>query len=137
MSTIENPPAFPTIGSVAYNSDWQTEDGMTLRDWFAGKAPVTLFDAAIACGWSGLEAANMGQDSYRATLWAVMTLMRYEYADAMLAERSVSAAEPKMQHVAYFDEGEFHWMSGIKPRDCELYARSTFNDADNQREEGR
>jgi len=28
-----------------------------------------------------------------------------------------------MQHVAYFDEGQFHWMSGIKPRDCELYAQ--------------
>jgi hypothetical protein len=28
----------------------------------------------------------------------------------------------KMQHVAYFDEGAFHWMSGIAPRDCELYA---------------
>lgn len=27
-----------------------------------------------------------------------------------------------MQHVAYFDEGAFQWMSGIKPRDCELYA---------------
>jgi len=27
-----------------------------------------------------------------------------------------------MQHVAYFDEGEFHWMSGIAPRDCELFA---------------
>ena len=30
---------------------------------------------------------------------------------------------PAMQHVAYFDEGEFHWMSGIKPRDCELFAK--------------
>lgn len=26
------------------------------------------------------------------------------------------------QHVAYVDEGKFEWMSGIKPRDCELYA---------------
>lgn len=34
-----------------------------------------------------------------------------------------------MQHVAYFDEvayfdkGEFHWKSGIAPRDCELYTK--------------
>jgi len=27
-----------------------------------------------------------------------------------------------MQHVAYVDEGEFNWMAGIAPRDCELYA---------------
>lgn len=29
---------------------------------------------------------------------------------------------PVAQHVAYFDDGEFHWMSGIAPRNCELYA---------------
>lgn len=35
----------------------------------------------------------------------------------------MSAPDPrKLQHVAYFDEGAFHWMSGIAPRDCELYA---------------
>ena len=32
-------------------------------------------------------------------------------------------AVEQLQHVAYFDEGQFHWMSGIAPRDCELYAR--------------
>lgn len=25
------------------------------------------------------------------------------------------------QHVAYYEEGQFHWVSGIAPRDCELY----------------
>lgn len=30
-------------------------------------------------------------------------------------------APVKMQHVAYYDEGAFHWMSGIAPRDCELF----------------
>ena len=39
------------------------------------------------------------------------------------SEAEIRADErEKMQHVAYFDEGAFHWMSGIKPRDCELYA---------------
>ena len=32
------------------------------------------------------------------------------------------------QHVAYFDEGEFHWMSGHKPRNCELYAKVSQTD---------
>ena len=27
------------------------------------------------------------------------------------------------QHVAYSFDGEFHWMSGIAPRDCELFAK--------------
>lgn len=33
-----------------------------------------------------------------------------------------SMCQPKMQSVAYYDEGQFHWMIGIAPRDCELFA---------------
>lgn len=93
--------AFPTPEYVEMaNQTWGGEPvrhqivssgGMTLRDWFAGQAPVTLFDAAVSCGWDSLEAANMPKDEYRTTLWAVMTLMRYEYADAMLAAREQKA----------------------------------------------
>lgn len=36
-------------------------------------------------------------------------------------EQASLKAEVAWQHVAYFDEGEFYWMSGIKPRNCELY----------------
>ncbi len=32
------------------------------------------------------------------------------------------AIDPKMQHVGYFDEDQFQWMSGIAPRKCELFA---------------
>lgn len=28
------------------------------------------------------------------------------------------------RHVAYCDGGEIHWVSGIAPRDCELYQRA-------------
>ena len=31
--------------------------------------------------------------------------------------------QPVAQHVAYFDDGQFHWMSGVAPRNCELYSR--------------
>lgn len=31
-------PAFPELGNVGCNSDWQSESGMTLRDYFAAKA---------------------------------------------------------------------------------------------------
>lgn len=37
------------------------------------------------------------------------------------ARHRITASQ--LQHVAYFDEGEFHWMTGIAPRDCELYAK--------------
>jgi len=84
----DNPPAFPfpEVRSGGFGVR-EGSDGMSLRDWFAGQAPVTLFDAAICCGWDSLEAANMPKDEYRTTLWTIMTLMRYEYADAMLAAR--------------------------------------------------
>jgi hypothetical protein len=42
-------------------------------------------------------------------------------ARRIAAEREAVPVQ-KWQHVAYFDEGQFHWMSGIRPRDCELYA---------------
>ena len=45
--------------------------------------------------------------------------------ERLSTQQQPDAAEAveQLQHVAYFDEGQFHWMSGIAPRDCELYAR--------------
>lgn len=85
----DNPSAFPRADLLTSDGCGIREgaDGMTLRDYFAAHAPVTLFDAAMTCGWDSLEAATMPKDEYRVTLWSVMTLMRYEYADAMLAAR--------------------------------------------------
>lgn len=37
-----------------------------------------------------------------------------------VAERRL-AEQGQAQHVAYFDDGQFHWMSGVAPRNCELY----------------
>lgn len=38
MSNKTGGPAFPELGNVGCNSDWQSESGMTLRDYFAAKA---------------------------------------------------------------------------------------------------
>lgn len=38
-------------------------------------------------------------------------------------ETSASLLAEGWRHVAYHDEGQFHWVSGIAPRDCELYQR--------------
>lgn len=58
--------------------------GMSLRDYYAAHAPISMDDAAIACGWRDLNDAGATQGDARTTIWVVMTLMRYEYADAML-----------------------------------------------------
>lgn len=38
MSKHTGGPAYPELGNVGYNSEWQNESGMTLRDYFAAKA---------------------------------------------------------------------------------------------------
>lgn len=79
MSAPENPPAFPTIGSVAYNSDWQTEHGMTLRDHFAGQA----VPAIISMMASGNHSPKPGMSFVQS-----IAIDAFEIADALLAERA-------------------------------------------------
>jgi len=69
-------PAFPEIGNIAYNSDWQNESGMTLRDYFAGQAISSI----PIRSWDHLE----GDDMDRIKAWAKCA---YLVADAMLDER--------------------------------------------------
>ena len=114
MSSPENPNAFPAP------DDGRPSDGygMTLRDWFAGQALTSIADRPLSHGMSQL-APNSPMHPDKAAAAA------YRYADAMLVERSKAKPEKAMQHVAYYDEGQFHWMSGIAPRDCELFAAAT------------
>lgn len=42
MSKETGGPAFPELGNVGYNSDWQSEGGMTLRDYFAGHVVTNI-----------------------------------------------------------------------------------------------
>ncbi len=72
--------AFPMIGSVAYNSDWSIDPGMTLRDYFAAK--VMQGDWAAQSNEVGYfspqstdEQLNNGAELY------------YRMADAMLRAR--------------------------------------------------
>ena len=59
--------------------------GMTLRDWFAGQAPVTREDVLRFIGWPEEKTLHNKDDSN--VFWMAMSLMRYEYADAMMKER--------------------------------------------------
>lgn len=103
----ENPPAFPNTGSSTWGLT--PTEGMTLRDYIAAK---------VIAAMASTDRYDPGQATpeQRARL-------AYIEADAMLAARQTVAPDVQaMQHVAYFDEGRFHWMSGIAPRDCELFA---------------
>ena len=85
MGVIENPPAFPTIGNVAYNSEWDTEHGMTLRDWFAGRALPAIISATSA---GQHQPGVMGDDR---SIQTRMAEDAYKLADAMLAARAVQS----------------------------------------------
>ncbi|HCT9739328.1 TPA: hypothetical protein OUD13_003608 [Morganella morganii] len=58
------------LGSVAYNSDWSIDPGMTLRDYFAAKAMAAL----IGDGGYGSRNNDLAKGAY-------------SVADAMLRAR--------------------------------------------------
>jgi len=70
MDAIDNPPAFPL--GVPHMTEFQPEWGMSLRDWFASHAPEPP-----PTWWGG-----GAKDCAGCALW------NFQYADAMLAERS-------------------------------------------------
>ncbi|EMM6942148.1 hypothetical protein RGI86_002207 [Morganella morganii] len=72
--------AFPMLGSVAYNSDWSIDPGMTLRDYFAAKAMQGEWAAqSDDCGYF-IDCVNDEAFDKAAELY-------YRMADAMLRAR--------------------------------------------------
>ncbi|MEM7873885.1 hypothetical protein Q4R10_15940 [Morganella morganii] len=72
--------AFPMLGSVAYNSDWSIDPGMTLRDYFAAKAMQGDWAAQTEdTGYYSPQSADVILDN-AAELY-------YRIADAMLRAR--------------------------------------------------
>ena len=76
MSAPENPPAFP--GPTALSAP-----GMTLRDWFAGQALISLDNAHHGNDW-GTGGKEHGP---------ICARKAYAIADAMLAARIHSTEE--------------------------------------------
>lgn len=62
-------------------------DVMTLRDYFAAHAPITVADAMIVCGRDSSSIGMLGK-SRREEVLSVLAVLRTEYANAMLAERA-------------------------------------------------
>lgn len=80
-------PAFP--GCVRNSAKKLTRHpGMTLRDYFAAKAPVTFDVVTLAYGGE----PSITQDVDRAAFFAVWAMLQYEYADAMIAAGKGGAA---------------------------------------------
>lgn len=76
-------PAFPIPG-LHDDADF---NGMTLRDYFAAKAPISLDDAMLAVLHNPSHISTLAP-SRRMEVFAKLAEMRLEYADAMLAARS-------------------------------------------------
>ena len=84
-------PAFPF--TVIKESDGRTGapincdvfTGMTLRDYFAADAPISLTQAIAIEYQAALPGLN---EAERANVFETLARIRYEYADAMLKERS-------------------------------------------------
>lgn len=74
-------------GGPAYPVAFTTTplQGMSLRDYFAAIAPI---DFALAAEIWGDPDVNLNDDKTRAVFFSVWALLRYEYADEMLAERA-------------------------------------------------
>ncbi len=80
MSEFYNPPAFPV---VAENGLGHIDEGMTLRDYFAGQALAGLMANAnmpFAADYAECEPRQIADAAY-------------EIADAMLAERVIASAQ--------------------------------------------
>lgn len=91
MSKIDGGPAFPTTewgrtqdGSVAQ----QSIGGMSLRDWFAGKALAALIAKfPLLTDTEGTHGEKHDLDELM-QVGRDLAASAYEYADAMLAERA-------------------------------------------------
>ncbi|MBH3259945.1 hypothetical protein I5R69_00035 [Serratia marcescens] len=67
------------LGNVGYNSDWQLEEGMTLRDYFAAKAMQAIIRRYDGHSFGG------GPESPQ---YKELSDDAYDIADAMLKARN-------------------------------------------------
>jgi hypothetical protein len=63
------------------------QQGMSLRDYFAAHSPITWEVAAMVYGGRQIVQDRISKDGDRVAIFSVWTLMNYEYADAMIAQR--------------------------------------------------
>ena len=74
-------PAFPAV------DNWRVGSGMSLRDYFAADAPITVWDAQTALNKGTMPIGSLPSRE-RKEVFEMLAKMRFEYADAMVAERA-------------------------------------------------
>lgn len=77
-------PAFPMIRDIRHNPDWDHEEGMTLRDYFAVRAMQAIITKLPVVDREG-EFGSPIEDKTKYN--ADIANSAYWIADAMLAER--------------------------------------------------
>lgn len=91
-------PAFPMPRSpMQHGAVLDSVPGMSLRDYFAAHAPSPIADGATPGGVSELTGVPMPTSQSDAPAWGQFWLkaeaiLRYRYADAMIAARKVGAS---------------------------------------------
>lgn len=82
-------PAYPTIANVEYAQNWDTEEGMTLRDYFAGQALAGIINSTQDFVFKTLmENGNHGELKIQLEKMIFDTPKdSYRIADAMIKER--------------------------------------------------
>lgn len=87
MSRPDGGAAFPRPlghnGQPTYSEVSTAQDGMSLRDWFAGQALNGCFASDRWIDGIDKNAAQLGVE-----FAAAIAVMAYKYADTMLAERA-------------------------------------------------
>ena len=79
MSKDTGGPAFPANRDMRHNPDWDHEQGMFLRDYFAAKA----MEAILQCDFP----SKIPDKDTGLTVGEYVAKKAYTMADAMLAER--------------------------------------------------
>ena len=70
--------AFPAI------NNWRVGSGMSLRDYFAADAPITIWDAQMVLNKGAIPIGSLPEHT-RIEVFAMAAKLRFEYADAMVA----------------------------------------------------
>lgn len=90
MSEKDGGPAFPMLTNIAHNSDWATDCGMSLRDYFAAHAPEPSEDEIgrqVSIDRSR-NPYNEGPPKPKIReRYEIIAYLKFRYADAMLKER--------------------------------------------------
>lgn len=86
MSKPENPAAFPL--AIPSNVIIEPNEGMTMRDWFATHAPISMHEAAASLHYD--DQIDLDHMATRREFMIEYASLRFAYADAMLAARGQS-----------------------------------------------